>query len=199
MRIFLILMLLLPALCFAGIQPHYFKIAKSRVASGGGGCANTLYDSTSETPTADVDVYDSTNMKYNGQLYNEASAHTICSVSVVLSWKAGDVTDRNFYVEIYDKSGANLGTLLGQSDAVVGSNAWSVSTVEFAFSTPVALSDSTNFAIVLTVAHAVDSGNYVEFEYAGELINGKRATWADDKSFVTDASTQDMLIKVMYQ
>lgn len=176
-------------------------IANTSTASGAPACATTLYDSTGESVAGDNDIGDLTSFWYIGQTYNEASAHTICSVTFVISYKVGDITDRNYHVVIATLDGSdNFISIVATSDAVVGSNSWSATPVVFTFSSTVESAASTEYGIAVYVDHAVDASNYAELEYAStDTISGARTVWQDDGSFNTNQLSQDILMKVVHQ
>lgn len=197
----ILLILLIPLLLGWGMFPA--QMEGSGTGGGEGSCTNVLWDSLSETRTADTDIYDVTTQKYAGMTYNEASAYTICSVTMAVNKKAGDISDRNYYVEIYDMSGTALNTKLGSSVAVVGNNSWVRQYLqEFEFTTPVVLSASTDYAIVITVDHAVDTSNYAEFDNGATNVipSAEKSTWTDTKALNQSSGENfDHIMKVMYQ
>jgi len=195
--IIVFIFILIPCLAGAGILE---VIARTRVVGGEASCDNVLYDETGGAIAGDTDINDNSTLFYLGHTYNEGTARAICSVSAVLSYKAGDITGKSFHAALFSKSGNDLNVELATSDPISGNNSWSTTTVDFPFSTPYELASSTDYAIVIYVDAATDAVNFAEFEFsATKTITGEWTIWGNDKTRTTNNSSQSFLIKVKYQ
>lgn len=101
------------------------------------------------------------NTYYAGQVGWDPGANiTVGKISVLLT-AVGTVESHNYKCEIWTMSGGNLGAQVGVSVANKGNSGWSASAVEFNFFDGVALSNGTQYAIVVTKNAVHDGVNYI--------------------------------------
>lgn len=123
---------------------------------------------------------------YVGQWsYDPGSDISICKITLILK-SAGTISGNNYTVDIYTLGGGTpsaLDTLLGSSEAVAGNNSWDNTSVDFSFSSAVAASSGTNYAIVLRSSGAASDTNTVGVSHsdAGGLT-GYRGSWNSSKT-----------------
>jgi hypothetical protein len=83
---------------------------------------------------------------------------TLCQVDMYIKDIIGDISALNFTVKVYTMSGANLDALQGTSDTVSGSTMATNTRSAFAFSTPVSVTASTKYAVLVMPSQANESG-----------------------------------------
>jgi hypothetical protein len=167
----LCLSLISAAVWAAGFHDVAFVASLNRgAASGGGATCNSCAASPafSEAGVSDTTLGTAVNSSVHrtGQVWTNGAATTnLCAWSFEVTRSGGDVSTKNFRVRVYSMTGNNLNALVGQSDTVLGTNAWLNTVVKFPFSTSVALSPSTPYAIVLYPDEGVDGVNVVAVGY----------------------------------
>jgi hypothetical protein len=138
------------------------------------GYQGTWVDTCSEgaefdgTPDGGGDVLRYTTRKWHGIEYNNSTERTLCQVDFWLTAFNDPSGDGYvYYVEVWTVDGSeNLSSEEGQSDNVSANNGWAETQVAFAFSTPVTLSASTEYRILVTRdGDTADSTDYIEIRY----------------------------------
>jgi hypothetical protein len=133
------------------------------------------------------------------QSFTPASAIDVTSIRVALN-KSGTPTD-NVSLKIYSDTGANLpNASLGTADNVY--NGANVSTtqswVEFHFATPVSLSASTKYWMVLERSTAVDgSNNYLVRYNSGSVYASNGVSVRNSGTWGAESSTNDMVFQIL--
>jgi hypothetical protein len=104
--------------------------------------------------------------------------------------KVGSVSGINYRAEVYTWTDPTLGTLLGTSSSVAGSDSWSDTEVDFDFSSGVSLSSGSGYCIVVRRADELtDNSNYLQFKMTTSgAIGGSTGVWAYDKTRQTFSS-----------
>jgi hypothetical protein len=157
--------------------------AKRGASGGGGGGGSCPADgSPSITQAGDganiQNINSSLLLTQTGQLWQTNTAVTMCKAAFSLYKVAGDISGKTYVVKVYSMTGCTLNTLLATSDGVTGVNGWFLTDVVFNFSTPVALSANTDYAIVVTTTGAADGANYAAIEInTSGTATGTRDYW----------------------
>jgi hypothetical protein len=201
-KLFIILCLLL--LCFIPANAGIITVVNnsSMAVTGGGECSYTPIESNTSATAGDWDIKDTTGYEYIGQDYFQASAKDVCGCAFWLTYKAGDITSKNYYVVIHTISSISTGsepllTLVGTSDKVAGVNTWNDTKVVFTFSTPVTLSANQAYHFSLTHDAANDQTNYAEAEYSTDtLSSGYQRRHGADKAQTEIATSIDFKFEV---
>lgn len=182
----------------AWMQPY---IAGAGV-SGGSAAACVVYESTYFDKAAHADEYFGYSSTYSQRGRSSFSPTSgtkhICQIDVVLT-ATGTISDRNYFCRITLKSGHNLSTVLGTSEAVIGVNSWSGSTVSFVFSTPVAVTSGTDYAIVFRTDGAASTSNYASLSVANDAVQTDGTmlyTWNATTGVQDYAISHDPRIKI---
>lgn len=120
---------------------------------------------------------------YTGQFgFSDAVAHTITKIVVKLGKGGGSITGRTYNVRFWTDASNDLGSNVGTSDNVTGSDSWSATAVDFNFSSPFAQASSTLYHITVD-AGTVDASNYANGYYIGSNgTPGELANWNNSKS-----------------
>lgn len=147
-------------------------------STGGGSCQGTAGQSWTSASGAD-NSGDVAGNEISGVWFTNVSAVTICRVDYKLTKKVGSITGKTYNVKFYSYSGGtSLGTLLGTSDNVTGSDAWNATQVTFTFTTKPNLSANTRYAVVVTTG-AYDASNYAGVHYTSNS-GTEYNTWRND-------------------
>ncbi len=150
----------------------------SVASTGGGSCQGTAGQSWTSASGAD-NSGDVAGNEISGVWFTNVSAVTICRVDYKLTKKVGSITGKTYNVKFYSYSGGtSLGTLLGTSDNVTGSDAWNATQVTFTFTTKPNLSANTRYAVVVTTG-AYDASNYAGVHYTSNS-GTEYNTWRND-------------------
>jgi hypothetical protein len=219
MKRWLFLLLLIPALCFAGPFSNYFRSIDT------GGCTIAYTKDSGGDTNLNHALYN--DQQLHGIIWDDGSSGSICQVDLYVQTTSGTPANNDYYVEVYLLSGNNLDDRsqsagnepVGRSDKVDGS-AWSGEFVSFTFSTPAAYdcTGANQYAIVLKQLDdgdtATDYGEYdltnyitlrFDNENAGDSTQNGVGYWdvQDSGSFdgtngALDAE-DDLLIKVYTQ
>jgi hypothetical protein len=104
---------------------------------------------------------------------------TVKRVSFQLSNWAGSVTGIEYRIDIFANASRGEADKLGSSDTVVGNGAWADTMVDFDFSTGVALTSGTSYAIGLRrVDGSTSESNYLRVRFtAASAFAGGNAAW----------------------
>jgi len=122
-----------------------------------GGVASCEAEYIYDTSDAFMNAGEIVTRAYAGFRWTPATNETVCQVDFYMDEEVGDPSVNDYYIEIWTMSGDNLNVLQGRSDKVDGLNGtWFAVYVEFAFSTPVSLDASTEYAVTIK---AVDDGD----------------------------------------
>ena len=131
---------------------------------------------------------------YAGQTtFTVASEKKLCKVDFSIYAINGTITGLTYYAQVWTMTGTALNELQGESTGVTGSQAWAEDTeLYFTFPTPVTLSISTNYAIVITRKGYSDP-NYIRIQVAEtSTLNGSSARWNGDGVEQAAAATNDV-------
>ena len=142
-----------------------------------------MWLANNESTYATVGIGSSDDSYYVGQAeFDPGEDISICKVVLDPNAVVGDTSGRTFYVQVWTMSGTSLDVLQGESDGVAGSAAWDFSPVDFEFSTPVDLSNGTDYCIVVTMK-AVSALAYAQIEFtdAKTGFDGYAAYWNSSK------------------
>ncbi len=148
----------------ASAGPTYTLIASN--------LANTYVD---DWPVGSGD----TGLYYSGEYVGifYGTAYTIGKVEWVMTKSAGDISGKSYRCKIWSDASGNLGTLLGTSTAVTGSNAWSNTTVAFIFPAAVSTSSGAYYHVTLDAAGS-DGSNYASITFTNVLtVSGGLGSW----------------------
>jgi hypothetical protein len=133
---------------------------------GGGSCSASPAVQQAGPAGATIGTSFSTTVHRAGTVWtNGAAATNLCKASFEMTLDAGNITTKNFRVRVYSMTGNNLNAQIGQSDAVLGTNSWANTLVDFPFSTHVSLSANTRYAIVVETDEGPDSSNSAKVGY----------------------------------
>lgn len=91
--------------------------------------------------------------------WSPASSGSICRVKFTLTKVSGSITGKTYVAQVYTQSGNNQGSLVGQSDGVTGSDAWSLTSVTFEFSSTASVASGTSYIVSVT-GNSGDASNY---------------------------------------
>ncbi len=185
MKKYLALISILSLLCL--ITPSYSQeIARLNIGivAGGSGQSECTLFASDTTYDGFYYIGVSTNEYMAGQIaYDPGSNKTICRVDFYFTSVVGNISTKTFNSRIYTISGTTLGSLLGTSDNVSGSGIGGAGWVQFDFSTPVAITTGSDYAILVTM-NETDVSNYVTVGYHGTItLDGAIAQYKSDISF----------------
>ena len=108
----------------------------------------------------------------------DASARKIGRVTFKLSLNTGSIAGKSFTCKIWTLTGVNLNAVQATSTAVVGSDAWASTLVNFDFPSPFTTTGSTLYAITID-GGAVDSANYANgYHTTPQVESGNLTVWA---------------------
>lgn len=169
-RILYSLISILVAWCMAWTAGGTFSAG---AGGGGGSCATTLWDNSAGTPVSDLDITDSIGTVYVGQEFEDTSAHTICKVSVKVTYMAGDISGKTFrayFVPTAANGNFTVGNLVEADNTVTGSNSWNETIITFNWASGYLVAANTSTAWVITMDGGVDASNYAELEYYNDGV-----------------------------
>lgn len=154
------LILLISQVCFAGRLQEMQK-AVIAAKNGAASCpADGSYDDRSnDTASTFYGLSPNADWYAVGSHYTPAANVDICKIGVKVTKDAGDISGENYRVKIYTLSGTNADTLLGTSNEITGSNAWSAAWVRFPFASAVSLTASTEYLVVIENAGGLETTN----------------------------------------
>jgi hypothetical protein len=165
---------------FNGLAAASLKTINGQDATAaGGGGSSTFYDGI----TAGTDVWPigETSTHYYAGLGNWTSDASgfIEKITVKLGLHAGSISGKTFHARVWTRSGDDLLVEVGTSDGVTGSNAWSLTNVEFPFSTPCARAAATAYHITLDMG-GIDGSNYAGGYHHADTQSGNLAWWGSN-------------------
>ena len=140
---------------------------------GGAGCDTALWDNSSGSPVGDLDITDSIGTVYVGQEFEDTSAHTICKVTVYVTYRGGDISGKTFSAYLVPTASngyINTANLVEADSTVTGSNDWNETAISFTWSTGYVVAANTSTAFVVTMNGGVDTVNYAELEYYNDGV-----------------------------
>jgi len=177
MRLILLLLSLSAlGLTAQGLRSPAFVAQLQRPAAAAGSCpADGSPNESQAGTTAFLNI--NSDAPYAGQLFTTPSAITLCKVRFHLTTLN---TGSNITARVYSLSGTTItpASPLGESDVQVSDIGWSLTDVIFTFSTPIALSSATDYAIVLTSNGGVGTGSAVRVHKNGSgTLAGREGGW----------------------
>lgn len=151
-------------------------IASAKTINGldntsGGGSPTLLYDGINSTGEGQWDFQDQNSHYYSGNYNFTVSANcTVTEIKFKLSKINGSITGLTYFAAVYNMSGNNLGTVVGTSDGVTGSDSWAKTTVSFTFSTPASLTTSGTYAVLVYTSGTIGTTNYAATWYTTPTV-----------------------------
>jgi hypothetical protein len=162
-------------------------------AAGGVSCTPSGTAAFEQTGTSDstIGTASSTSVHRVGQVWTNGPTTTNLSEWVFeVTRSGGDVATKNYRVLVYSVSGTSLNTLLGQSDALLGTNAWLNTRVKWRTASPITIGPNAVVATVLYPDEGVDAVNVVAVGYinSGTVANGWVGYWNSTGSLMNTPS-----------
>jgi hypothetical protein len=149
----------------------------STAAGGEAGC-DTAYIENTGASVLTLDIEDAEASTYSGWVYNYGTEKTLCAVSFNLSAKDAGCTANTYHIEVWTLSGTDFDTQHGtDSDGVVGDSGWDETDVLFSFSSPITMSASTDYAVVITHNNSPSSATEAKLHGHSVVENGNTGVW----------------------
>lgn len=137
----------------------------------GGGTPYLLFDSINTTGEGGWDFGKADASFYAGHgSFSDPSAHAITKVVFKLSKAGASIAGKTFVVKIWADGAPNLGSLLGTSDTVSGSDSWAKTLVDFPFPAPVPLAATTSYHLTLSPTGPSDGGSFAVAWYTTPTV-----------------------------
>ena len=161
-------------------------------ASSAASCTTAHVDNSGGLENGGNPVGSSTANYWTGQTaWNPGENISICKVRVNVT-AVGSPSGRTWYVAVYTLDGTSLNVLQGTSDGQAGNNAANDTNIDFVFSTPVAVTNGTDYAVVLYSNSVADASNYYIYNFTADgALDGTFARFNDDKT-QNSSNTRDM-------
>ncbi len=212
---YLLLFLLLPAICLADIDTWNGQsitqdtdLIGAKNANAGlsaidgativSGACTTAHTTNTGAQTGDIDVHDDADRYLAGHhLYDPGSNVSVCKVTFYLS-STGTVSGKTYYLDIYTTPFSALVSLQGTSASVTGDNSWNDTAVEFTFSSSVSLTSGTLYGFALrNTDGSPDASNFVDVGTVSGSVSGSVAQWSSGLARTgTSATDVKMIITV---
>lgn len=161
-----------------------------------------LYDSFFFTSNADAVGHNSVVHYIGLSGFQETTSRILGKVTWKITKTTGSISAISYRCRVWSLSGTALNTALATSDAVLGDNGWSQTSVDFIFSTPYTLASGTTYAITLD-AGGIDASNYISvfFESRGSVPSpapgpAGRGLWRTDKTRFDNTSSSIHQVKI---
>lgn len=185
---------------FAALVGAGNRVANRGVVSGG---YTLIYDGyVSGSGTGAWPLGSEGNFFYAGVAHwSDSTARTIGKVTAKMTGH-GSISGKTFTCKIWSVTGGGanieLNSVLATSDAVTGVDAWSLSDVDFIFSTPYTTAGgSTNYHITFEMSGAVSGTNYADlFHQNTSAVAGNISSWTSAPAAVNDNASFDLQIKI---
>jgi hypothetical protein len=182
-----LLLLLVAALMLAGIalsQPILSGLLNAKPVVAGGGACTTVHAQNVAVKSESIPINDADNTFYQGLYgWNPGANISVCKITAYLSWGALDIETNNYYCEIYVYDGGfALTTAQGTSNAVLGTNTWSATAVDFTFASPVAVTSGTSYAIIIRTTGPASKYAMWDTSANGGFATGQMR-WGSSKAY----------------
>jgi len=164
--------------------------------------ADVLFYNKFEASTNAFDVGNAADTVYMGlAAFTDASRRCISKVAFKLTKQAGSITSKTYRARIWlvYNSGSSpttvLDTQMAVSDPVTGSDAWSLSEVNFTFPTPFWTDAGSYYAITIDANQTHDASNYARGYFVNAALYARGAWRAALTNFIGQ-STYNPQIKI---
>ena len=177
-RILIFIVTLILVACIATSSFAWSLVGTLGAPPAGGGCAGTVVDSQTAARTGGSLLFRFTNSDWWSTQFQASESYTACKVGIWLSKPAGTTPPMNMTAYIYDDNAGMPGSLVGTAcETLAASTVPETTAAEIVFTGCSANLTAGNYYHVVIFGSAVDSTNYVGWDYttaAGALI------WSDD-------------------
>lgn len=148
------------------------------VAAGASCQASPFFDTSSGSSSFHYNANYTADAYSAGAVITPSTTKDVCRIDLNIACPYGSC-DQNYYVAVYTMNGTALDTLLGTSSAKAGTN-WTEQFVTFNFSTPVTMTASTAYGVMLYGTTQSESNLIFVYYRDDGTAAGKQ--WKSDKT-----------------